>query len=53
PEFFVYVKPLLKAWNGKTLREAAHFKPDAVSGATFSSDAVIKTVNAAAAKLSK
>ena len=53
PEFFVYVKPLLKAWNGKTLREAAHFKPDAVSGATFSSDAIIKTVNATASKLSK
>ncbi len=53
PEFFTLVKPLLKSWNGKTLREAARFKPDAVTGATLSSDAVIRTVNTTAAKLSK
>lgn len=32
-------------WNGKTLEEAAVFVPDAVSGATITSNAVIQNVN--------
>jgi Na+-translocating ferredoxin:NAD+ oxidoreductase RnfG subunit len=54
-EYFSYVleSPLLKKWNGKTLKEAATFKPDAVTGATYSSTAVIRTVNATAKSLSE
>ena len=37
---------LLESWDGKTLQEAADFHPDAVSGATISSNAVIKNVQA-------
>ncbi len=53
-EYFstVLESDLLKKWNGKTLKEAATFKPDAVTGATYSSYAVIRTVNAAAKQLS-
>ena len=54
-EYFSYVleSPLLKKWNGKTLKEAATFKPDAVTGATYSSTAVIRTINATAKSLSE
>ncbi|MBQ1816641.1 MAG: FMN-binding protein [Bacteroidaceae bacterium] len=54
-EYFSYVleSSLLKKWNGKTLKEAATFKPDAVTGATYSSTAVIRTVNATAKSLSE
>ncbi len=54
-EYFSYVleSPLLKKWNGKTLKEAATFKPDAVTSATYSSTAVIRTVNATAKSLSE
>lgn len=38
---------LLKKWNGKTLKQAATMKVDAVSGATYSSRAVIRTVQKA------
>lgn len=44
---------LFKAWNGKTLQSVATTKVDAVSGATYSSTAVIKTMQATAKKLSK
>lgn len=53
PEYFSKAKALLKAWNGKTLKEAKSFTPDGVTGATFSSNAIIKTVHAAATALSK
>ena len=54
PEYFEQVlqSKLLTQWNGKTLAEAATFKPDIVTGATYSSYAVIRTVNATAKHLS-
>ncbi len=48
PDVFQWTKPLMKAWNGKTLKEAQNYTPDAVSGATFSSKAIIQTVHATA-----
>jgi len=53
PEYFNKAKVLLKAWNGKTLKEAKSFTPDGITGATFSSKAIIKTVHAAASALTK
>lgn len=53
PEFFKRASALLKAWNGMTLRQAAGHTPDAVTGASFSSRAIISTVHAAAKKLAK
>lgn len=46
PEFFGAVtnSDILDSYEGKTLEEAAALKPDAVSGATYSSNAVIATV---------
>lgn len=41
PDFFDQAKALLDRWNGKTLEEARQMKVDAVSGATFSSRAII------------
>lgn len=41
PEFFHEAKALLTKWNGKTPEEALALKVDAVSGATFSSRAII------------
>lgn len=41
---------LLDAWNGLTPQEAIEKQVDAVSGATYSSTAVIKTVNLTLAK---
>ena len=41
PDFFNEAKKLLQAWNGKTLQEAADMNVDAVTGATFSSRAII------------
>ena len=41
PDFFNEAKSLLKKWNGKSLDEAQKMKVDAVSGATFSSKAII------------
>lgn len=54
-EYFVYLKKgkLFQKWNGKTLKEAATFKPDAITGATYSSKAVISTVNISAGKIGK
>lgn len=53
PEFFKRASALLKSWNGMTLQQAARHTPDAVTGASFSSRAIISTVHAAAKKLSK
>lgn len=52
-EYFNKAKVLLKAWNGKTLKEAKNFTPDGITGATYSSNAIIKTVHATAAALAK
>lgn len=41
PDFFDQTRTLLTSWDGKTLAEAQATKVDAVSGATFSSRAII------------
>ncbi len=41
PDFFEMASDLLTQWNGKTIDEAEKMKVDAVSGATFSSKAII------------
>lgn len=46
PAFFERASALLANWKGKTPQEAAAMKPDAVSGATYSSSAIIANVNA-------
>ena len=47
PRFFAKVnKQLLPWWEGKTIKEALKKSPDAITGATFSSEAVIKSVKA-------
>ena len=53
PDVFQWTKPLMKAWNGKTLKEAQSYTPDAISGATFSSKAIIQTVHATAKAIAK
>lgn len=40
PEFFNRAKTLFKSWEGKSIDEALHMKVDAISGATFSSEAI-------------
>lgn len=44
PEFFEKAGSILGKWDGKTLRQAQGLKVDAVSGATFSSRAIIGNV---------
>jgi Na+-translocating ferredoxin:NAD+ oxidoreductase RnfG subunit len=45
PKYFIKVKKqLLDKWNDKKVSEAAKMKVDGVTGATLSSDAVIKNV---------
>lgn len=44
PKFFEKVKPLLKHWDGKTIKKALNSEPDAITGATYSSDAIMKNV---------
>ena len=45
PKYFVKVKKnLLDKWNGKKVKEAKSMKVDAVTGATYSSNAVIENV---------
>lgn len=44
PAFFRDVEPLLQSWDGKTIEEARQLKVDVVSGATYSSQAVIGNV---------
>lgn len=41
PDFFNEASTLLNRWNGKTVKEALDTEVDAVSGATFSSKAII------------
>ena len=53
PEYLPLMKPLLKVWNGKTLKEAQTFTPDAITGATFTSKAIIENVKATAKAVSK
>lgn len=45
PSFFERAAEVLSSWTGKTLAEAEALKVDAVSGATFSSAAIINNVN--------
>lgn len=46
PRFFMRVEQsgLLKSYEGKTLQQAAKMTPDAVSGATYSSTAIITNI---------
>lgn len=44
PDFFTEASALLTKWNGKTIEDAQKMKVDAVSGATFSSKAIIGNV---------
>lgn len=46
PEFFEKAVTLLDKWNGKKVEEAMMMQVDAVSGATFSSRAIIANVQA-------
>ena len=45
PEFFDEAKALLTQWDGQTVEEALTHQPDAVSGATLSSNAIIGNVH--------
>ncbi len=48
PKYYAKVKnALLEKWNGKTVKEARTLQVDAVTGATFSSEAVVHNVQAA------
>lgn len=47
PKYFARVKnEVLPSWNGKTVKKAAKLKVNAVTGATLSSDAVMKNMQA-------
>lgn len=46
PEFFGRAKTLFNRWRGKTVAEASSMKVDGVSGATFSSRAIIGNMRA-------
>ena len=48
PKYYVKVKKALQdKWNGKKVKDAKKMQVDAVTGATFSSEAVIKNVQIA------
>lgn len=47
PSFFERTEPLLHAWDGLTVQQAADKKVDGISGATFSSKAIIANAHAA------
>ena len=48
PEYYVKVKKALQdKWNGKKVKEAKTMQVDVVTGATFSSEAVIENVRRA------
>jgi uncharacterized protein with FMN-binding domain len=47
PDFFEAASAILDSWNGKALSEASSFEVDVVSGATFSSKAIISNVRSA------
>ena len=44
PKFFARAKTVLASWDGKTVSKATKMNVDGVSGATFSSRALIKNV---------
>lgn len=45
PKYFALVKKaLLEKWNGKKVKDAKALKVDAVTGATYSSEAVIENI---------
>ena len=44
PKYMEMVKPLLDKWNGKTVKAAQTAKVDAITGATFTSKAIIENV---------
>ena len=44
PKYMDMVKPLLDKWNGMTVKAAQTAKVDAVTGATFTSKALIENV---------
>ena len=47
PKYFARVKnEVLPSWNGKAVKKAAKLKVNAVTGATLSSDAVMKNMQA-------
>ena len=48
PKYYSQVKKaLLEKWNGKTVKDARMLQVDAVTGATYSSEAVIQNVQMA------
>ena len=53
PDFFDEAKALFAKWQGKSVEEATKMKVDAVSGATFSSNAIIANVQRGAAFAAK
>lgn len=53
PDFFNQAKALFARWQGKTADEAARMEVDGVSGATFSSKAIIANVKRGAAFAAK
>ncbi|MBR1387614.1 MAG: FMN-binding protein [Alloprevotella sp.] len=47
PNYYQYAEKILKNWSGKPVKQAANMNVDAVSGATYSSKAIIKNVQVA------
>ena len=45
PMFFEKARPLLSKWNGLTVEEAQTLDVDAISGATFTSNAIIENMH--------
>lgn len=50
PSFFKRAESILQSWDGLTLQEALNKRVDAVSGATFSSNAIIENMHAGIAE---
>ena len=50
PDFYEDARVILQQWKGKTVEEAQALQVDVVSGATFSSNAIIANVRAGLAK---
>jgi len=44
PKYFMRAKKILDSWNGMTVNKAIKAKVDGVTGATYSSDALIENV---------
>ena len=44
PKYFALLKDLLNSWNGLAVKKAAQAEVDVVTGATYSSEAVIDNV---------